>query len=146
MPTFKYEVVDSNGKHKKGTLESNNIDTATAELNAGGGFIISIGLAGAMEKDISISIGSPVKAREMSIFCRQFQSVLNAGVTVLEALDMLQNQTQNKVFKKTLTELAQLVQGTIAAAAVINEIIAVIAAKKGFELAGEIPHREKSSG
>lgn len=110
MPTFKYEVVDSNGKHKKGTLESNNIDTATAELNAGGGFIISLGLAGAMEKDISISIGSPVKAREMSIFCRQFQSVLNAGVTVLEALDMLQNQTQNKVFKKTLTELAQLVQ------------------------------------
>lgn len=35
-------------------------------------------------------------------------------------------------------ELAVIVQGTIAAAAVINEIIAVIAAKKGFELAGEI--------
>lgn len=33
---------------------------------------------------------------------------------------------------------AQIVQGTIAAAAVINEIIAVIAAKKGFELAGEL--------
>ena len=35
-------------------------------------------------------------------------------------------------------ELAQSVQGTIEAAAVINEFIAVIAAKKGFELAGEI--------
>ena len=35
-------------------------------------------------------------------------------------------------------DLAAIVQGTIAAAAVINEIIAVIAAKKGFELAGEI--------
>lgn len=35
-------------------------------------------------------------------------------------------------------QLATIVQGTIAAAAVINEIIAVIAAKKGFELAGEI--------
>lgn len=35
-------------------------------------------------------------------------------------------------------ELVGIVQGTIAAAAVINEIIAVIAAKKGFELAGEI--------
>ena len=34
--------------------------------------------------------------------------------------------------------LSQIVQGTIAAAAVINEFIAVIAAKKGFELAGEI--------
>lgn len=36
--------------------------------------------------------------------------------------------------------LVQIVQGTIAAAAVINEFIAVIAAKKGFELAGEIEH------
>lgn len=35
-------------------------------------------------------------------------------------------------------ELVGIVQGTIAAAAVINEIIAAIAAKKGFELAGEI--------
>ncbi len=35
-------------------------------------------------------------------------------------------------------ELAAIVSGTIAAAAIINEIIAVIAAKKGFELAGEI--------
>ena len=37
-----------------------------------------------------------------------------------------------------IPELAEIVQGTIAAAAVINEIIAVIAAKKGFELSGEI--------
>lgn len=35
-------------------------------------------------------------------------------------------------------ELIQIVQGTIAAAAIINEFIAVVAAKKGFEFAGEI--------
>lgn len=39
-------------------------------------------------------------------------------------------------------ELAMIVKGTIAAAAVINEIIAVIVAKKGFELAGEINRSE----
>ncbi|WP_330672172.1 hypothetical protein [Aminicella lysinilytica] len=38
----------------------------------------------------------------------------------------------------TRPDLAAIVKGTIAAAAVINEIIAVIVAKKGFELAGEI--------
>lgn len=38
-------------------------------------------------------------------------------------------------------QFAKIVQGTIAAAAVINEIIAVIAAKKGFELAGEIERK-----
>lgn len=41
-------------------------------------------------------------------------------------------------------ECAKIIQGTIAAAAVINEIIAVIVAKKGFELAGEIPHLQKN--
>lgn len=43
-------------------------------------------------------------------------------------------------------ELSSLVKGTIAAAAVINEIIAVIAAKKGFELAGEIGGGSESGG
>ena len=42
------------------------------------------------------------------------------------------------VLMPSAPELAKLVQGTIAAAAVINEVIAVIASKKGFELAGEI--------
>ena len=42
------------------------------------------------------------------------------------------------VLQASEPKLAAIVQGTIAAAAVINEIIAVIAAKKGFELAGEI--------
>lgn len=40
-------------------------------------------------------------------------------------------------------EYLGIIQGTIAAAAVINEIVAVIAAKKGFELAGEIPKKKK---
>lgn len=42
------------------------------------------------------------------------------------------------VLSASQPELAHIVQGTIAAAAVINEFVAVIAAKKGFELAGEI--------
>src|SRR5699024_1675890 len=46
-------------------------------------------------------------------------------------------------------ECAQIVQGTIAAAAVINEVIAVIVAKKGFEWAGEFDqgvHPEHPAG
>lgn len=44
----------------------------------------------------------------------------------------------SSVLATSKPELATIVTGTIAAAAVINEIIAVIASKKGFELAGEI--------
>lgn len=42
-------------------------------------------------------------------------------------------------------DCTQIIRGTIAAAAVINEIIAVIAAKKGFELAGEIPAKDSAA-
>ena len=42
-------------------------------------------------------------------------------------------------------ECSAIVQGTIAAAAVINEIIAVIVAKKGFECAGELDAPARSS-
>ena len=41
------------------------------------------------------------------------------------------------VLENNRPDLAVIVKGTIAAAAVINEIIAVFAAKRGFELAGE---------
>lgn len=44
----------------------------------------------------------------------------------------------------TQTQLVEIVQGTIAAAAVINEFIAVVAAKKGFELAGEIEKTQRN--
>lgn len=46
----------------------------------------------------------------------------------------------------SVPQLAQIVQGTIAAAAVINEFIAVIAAKKGFELVGEIKKCKRGCG
>ena len=55
------------------------------------------------------------------------------------ALSIVQEfRTRGPVLSASRPELAVIVQGTIAAAAVINEIIAVIAAKKGFELAGEV--------
>lgn len=50
----------------------------------------------------------------------------------------------SSVLASSKPELATIVTGTIAAAAVINEIIAVIAAKKGFELAGEINDKKPS--
>ena len=48
------------------------------------------------------------------------------------------------VLSRTAPECAEIIQGTIAAAAVINEVIAVIAAKKGFEWAGELGRAKKT--
>lgn len=118
MPSYLYEVIQPDGKEKKGTIEAANEEAARIELKATGNMIVSISMASALSKDLDITIGKIVKPRELSIFCRQFQSILNAGVTVIDALGMLGEQTKNKKFSKAILEVKDAVQKgeTLAAA------------------------------
>ena len=50
-----------------------------------------------MNKEIDFSIGKKVKPRDLSVFCRQFVSITQAGVPMKEALQMLSEQTENKM-------------------------------------------------
>lgn len=110
MASYKYEVVGADGKPKTGTIEAVNMEVASAELKSGGNTIVSIARVNAFNKDLEIHIGKAVSVREMSVFCRQFESVLNAGVTVVEALDMLSEQTENKPFANAIAEVRDSVQ------------------------------------
>lgn len=110
MASYKYEIVGPDGKPKSGTIEAQNIEIATAELKAGGSTIVSIARANAFNKDLEIHIGKAVSVRELSVFCRQFESVLNAGVTVIEALNMLSEQTENKRFAAAIADVRDSVQ------------------------------------
>lgn len=110
MASYKYEVIQADGTKKKGTIEAPDIDAASADLRAGDNFVVSIEKANMLNKDIEIHIGKAVKPREMSIFCRQFQSVLNAGVTVIDALTMLSEQTENKTFARAIEDVRDAVQ------------------------------------
>ena len=110
MASYKYEVVGADGKPKTGTIEAMNMEVASAELKSGGNTIVSIARANPFNKDLEIHIGKAVSVREMSVFCRQFESVLNAGVTVVEALDMLSEQTENKPFANAIAEVRDSVQ------------------------------------
>lgn len=110
MASYKYEIVGPDGKPKTGTIEAQNLEIATAELKAGGSTVVSIARANAFNKDLEINIGKAVSVRELSVFCRQFESVINAGVTVIEALDMLSEQTENKQFSNAIAEVRDSVQ------------------------------------
>lgn len=97
MTTFSYIVLEPSGKETKGTVTSENRETAVASLREGGRTIVSISEAGALSKDVKLSLfDKKPSARDMAVFCRQFVSIVSAGVPVIEALNMLQEQTQNK--------------------------------------------------
>lgn len=96
MPVFDYEVIDQNGKTKKGNLEGNDVEAVKAALKSQGLVPISVEKQTLLTKDIDIAIGKRVSSKELSIFCRQFSSILNAGVTIVSALEMLYEQSENK--------------------------------------------------
>ncbi|MBP3507377.1 MAG: type II secretion system F family protein [Lachnospiraceae bacterium] len=116
MAVYKYKVVDASGKNKKGEIEAQNQEQAMNKLKADGFTVVSCDEAGAMEKDINITINKKIKPRDLSVFCKQFASILNAGVTIISALDMMSDQMENKTLQRILRETKAYVEkgGTLA--------------------------------
>lgn len=105
MAVYTYKVVTADGKNKSGKIEANNIDRANDKLKSEGYSILSLKEAGALDKDININVGGKVKAKDLTMFCKQFASILNAGVTIVTALDMLAEQATNKTLKAALKDM-----------------------------------------
>lgn len=105
MATFGYEAIDSSGKTQKGSVEADNIDKARQDLTGQGLVVVSVTEQNALTKDINIDIGGKPTARDLSVFCRQFVSMVRAGVTILDALKMLADATENKKLKQAIVEV-----------------------------------------
>ena len=105
MPDFTYVVVDKKGKEKKGNIEADTREKVIDILKNDGLIPVSVKEQGALNKDIDFSIGKKVKPRDLSVFCRQFVSITQAGVPMKEALQMLSEQTENKWLKRAISEV-----------------------------------------
>lgn len=104
MATYSYEAIDAYGKSKKSSLAADSKDEAIKKIKEQGMTIISVEEQGMLQKDISLPfVGSrKVPVRDLSVFCRQFSSLLRAGVSIINALEMLTEQTENKKLKNAL--------------------------------------------
>ncbi len=96
MATYGYEALDANGKTIKGSIDSETLEKAKGELKSRGVTIITIGEQSLLSRDINLDIGGYPTARDLSVFSRQFVSMVRAGVTILDALKMLAESTENK--------------------------------------------------
>ena len=105
MATYGYRAITKAGKEVKGSLEADNKDLAMAELRRQELTIIDLGEQSFLTKDIDIQIGGWPKARDLSVMCRQFVSMTKAGVSILESLKMLCEQTENKRLQEALKEV-----------------------------------------
>ena len=104
MKSYSYVAIESDGKEKKGSVEADNVEKAEAKVRSMGLIPLEMKEQTRLRKDIKSSKKKKVSPRDLSVFCRQFVSMLRAGVTIVDALDMLIQQTENKVLAQAISE------------------------------------------
>src|SRR3954447_14460204 len=106
--TFTYSVRDRAGKLVSGSLEAENSSAVAARLKQMGFSPVSITEANAgMKKEIRIpGFGKPkIKLKDLAIFSRQFATMVNSGLSLLRALTILTEQTENKELARVIGEV-----------------------------------------
>lgn len=118
MAQYNYKAMDKNGKAKKGSIEAINPEKAKEKLKSEGLIVQEIKEQGVAKA----GRGKKVKDKDLAVFCKQFASVLNAGVTIISALEMMSEQLENKTLQRALQEAQAYVQkgGTLADAFKLN--------------------------
>lgn len=110
MPTatFEYKVRDQTGKMKTGKLEAETPAQVATKLKGMGFSPLSITESKAgMGKELSIPgfKKKKVKLKDLAVFARQFATMVNSGLSLLRALTILTEQTENKELARVLTEV-----------------------------------------
>jgi len=103
MATFVYKVRDRAGKIFTGNMEGENRNAVVSRLREMNYYITSI-----IEKKQGIlllkkiTLFQRVKLRDLTIFYRQFATMVNAGLTLVSSLDILIEQVENKALSKVI--------------------------------------------
>lgn len=108
MATFVWEGRTRTGEIKKGTMEGDSDAAVTARLRDQN---IAVTKVRKRSREINIQIGTGVKTRDIVIFARQFATMIDAGLPLVQALDILGQQSDNKRFGKILEDVKLRVEG-----------------------------------
>jgi type IV pilus assembly protein PilC len=111
MAKYSYSAVaPESTKTKTGVVDANSKEQAIKMIKANGMVPINVNAQTALNKEISFNLGQAVKPKDLAVFCRQFLSVISAGVSVLVALDLLAEQNENKYLKKAIQDVHSSVE------------------------------------
>jgi type IV pilus assembly protein PilC len=107
MPVYKYKAKNNLGKVTDGTLEMETEAAATAALRQKRLEVISIAPLGGLDALWAAVNKKPVKitAKDIVIFSRQFSTMINAGLPILQGLTIVAEQAENPDFRTLMTKV-----------------------------------------
>ena len=114
--TFAYSVRDRGGKLISGTLEAESQAAVANRLKGMGYSPVSINESNVgLKKEIKLpSLGSKVKLKDLAVFSRQFATMVNSGLSLLRALSILTEQTENQFLAGVIGEVRNDVETGVA--------------------------------
>ena len=117
MPVFSYSGRTRTGQVITGQMEAPSRDVVVAKLRSQQILATSV-KARARDISFDLTIGSGVSDKEIAIFTRQFATMIDAGLPLVQCLEILASQQDNRTFKKVLHDIRSSVEGgsTFAAA------------------------------
>ncbi len=109
MPAFAWEGRTRSGEVKKGTMDAEAEPEIANRLRAQG---ITLSKARKKGKDINIQLpfGGGVSEKDIVVFTRQFATMIDAGLPIVQCLDILASQAPNKNFGKVLYDVKSSVE------------------------------------
>ncbi len=110
MPVFLWKGVDRKGNRAKGEIESDNIVIARELLLRQG---VRIRRLKKKPKDLLEYLPflkGRIKDRDLVIFVRQFATMIDAGVPIIQCLEVLRDQSENKTFRTIIKQVSRSVE------------------------------------
>jgi len=108
MAIWSYQARARSGEIRKGTVEAPSQEAALAKVRAMQLTPIRVSRALRLAE---ITIGSPVRLKDLVLFTRQFATMIDAGLPLVNCLEILGNQAENKRFGKIVLAVKESVEG-----------------------------------
>ncbi len=109
MPVFSYTFRDTSGGTQKGTAEAESEEILRKRFEEQGFTITEVTMIKA--KSAKPKRYGKVKLGNLAVFCRQFSTMVDAGVSLVRCLDVLGQQTQDPRLKKVIMDVGERVEG-----------------------------------
>jgi len=110
MPTFSYKARNNAGQVFTGTLEGDSREMVIDRLREMKYFIISVDKKSKGLLSTEITLFQSIKIRDLAIFFRQFATMVSAGLTLVNCLEILSKQTENKLLSQKIDDIKKSVE------------------------------------
>ena len=107
MAEWVWEARSRTGEVRKGIMEADSPDLVNSRLKAQQ---LSPVKVKKKPKEFNLSFGSPVSEKELVVFIRQFATMIDAGLPLVQCLEILSSQGDNKAFNGVLKEIKAYVE------------------------------------